>query len=57
MANKKNSMIYHPIKLRSGVIIYLPTSVPMDLHKYVDMSNLVQDKELENFKRRVSKGT
>lgn len=47
-------MIYHPIKLGNGTVIYLPSSLQPDLYKFVDMSKMVQDTELDRFKRKVS---
>lgn len=45
-------MIYHPIRLASGVIIYLPTSLPTHLIKYLDKSR-IRDNEFAAFKKRV----
>ena len=46
-------MLYHPVKVKSGLVIYLPTSIPDGLRKFVNTDHLIVDKELDSFKQRV----
>lgn len=50
MNSKSSDTLYHRIKLSSGLVIYLPTSVPDYLHKYV-----VKDEALEKFKDNIKR--
>lgn len=59
MENKKEAMIkeeiYHKIVLKNGNVLYLPTSLPAKLQKFVNTDNLIKDKELDLFKQKVAR--
>lgn len=53
MEDKKEAIMYHAIRLGKGATIYLPTSIPNRLKKFINPKNLVQDKELDKFKQKI----
>lgn len=53
MEVKEGNLIYHPIRLASGITIYLPTTIPTHLQKFIDTTRQPQDNELEVFKRKI----
>lgn len=46
-------MFYHQIKIRDNVIIYVPSSIPNDLLRFIDTNHLIKNKELVKFKQLV----
>lgn len=49
----KFKVVYHQVRLGNGSIIYLPTSIPSYLQKFVNTDKLIQDKEMDRFKKSI----
>jgi hypothetical protein len=43
-------MLYHQIKIRDNVIIFVPSSIPNHLLSFVNTEHLIRDRELNKFK-------
>lgn len=55
MEASKQNKLYHAVMVRSGTVIYLPTSVPTNLLQFIDSKYLIADTELDAFKRKMDK--